>query len=253
MHISLHSTRACKMADVLRNRLRQSIGEIVHLLNSANFDSDHHDYVFYRIDSLYNAVVRFHGITCIDDNIINYIRQARDYLSDHNPDSSNHIAEKLFTGVRGKPKYIVPREQLEFLIERRFRVSEISTLLGVSTRTVERRMVEYGLSIRQNYSEITNDDLDNVIRSIIVDFPNVGYKRMTGFLLTRDLRLQQSRIRSAMQRVNPEGCLLRSLELNTLHRRSYQVYGPLALWHIDGNHKLIRYVRNNPPMHCTFS
>ena len=53
-------------------------------------------------------------------------------------------------------------------------------------------------------------------------------------------------IRSAMQRVNPEGCLLRSLDLKTLNvlqRRKYQVYGPLALWHIDGNHKLIRYER----------
>ena len=49
-----------------------------------------------------------------------------------------------------------------------------------------------------------------------------------------------------MQRVNPEGCLLRSLDLKTLNvlqRRKYQVYGPLALWHIDGNHKLIRYER----------
>ena len=49
-----------------------------------------------------------------------------------------------------------------------------------------------------------------------------------------------------MQRVNPEGCLLSSLDLKTLNvlqRRKYQVYGPLALWHIDGNHKLIRYER----------
>ena len=44
-----------------------------------------------------------------------------------------------------------------------------------------------------------------------------------------------------MRRVNPEGVLLRALELNVVRRRSYQVQGPLSLWHIDGNHKLIRY------------
>ena len=49
------------------------------------------------------------------------------------------------------------------------------------------------------------------------------------------------RIREAMRRVNPAGVLLRALELRTIHRRQYQVYGPLALWHIDGNHKLIGY------------
>ena len=45
-----------------------------------------------------------------------------------------------------------------------------------------------------------------------------------------------------MCRVDPEGVLIRSLELSTVNRRRYQVYAPLALWHIDGNHKLIRYV-----------
>ena len=28
-----------------------------------------------------------------------------------------------------------------------------------------------------------------------------------------------------------------------IHRRVYQVAGPNALWHIDGNHKLIRYIQ----------
>ena len=147
----------------------------------------------------------------------------------------------LFTGHRGRPKYVVAQEQLEFLIEGHFSVPEISKLLGVSTRTVERRMSEYGLNIRQSYSQINDSDLDGVLNGILKDVPNSGYKRKTGLSLARGIRLQQSRIRSAMQRVNPEGCLLRSLELNVLHRRRYQVYGPLVLWHIDGNHKLIRY------------
>ena len=43
-----------------------------------------------------------------------------------------------------------------------------------------------------------------------------------------------------MRRVDPEGVLLRALTINTVNRRKYQVYAPLALWHIDGNHKLIR-------------
>ncbi|RMX42821.1 hypothetical protein pdam_00025611 [Pocillopora damicornis] len=34
---------------------------------------------------------------------------------------------------------------------------------------------------------------------------------------------------------------MNELELNVVRRRSYQVQGPLSLWHIDGNHKLIRY------------
>lgn len=63
---------------------------------------------------------------------------------------------------------------------------------------------------------------------------------MTGFLLARGLRVQQERIRESMRRVDPEGVLLRALQLNTVNRGQYSVYSPLALWHIDTNHKLIR-------------
>ncbi|CAH3159093.1 unnamed protein product [Porites lobata] len=73
------------------------------------------------------------------------------------------------------------------------------------------------------------------------EFPNCGYKRITGLLLNLGHRILQNRIRECMRRVNPEGVLLRVLELRTVCQRRYQVSGSLALWHIDGNHKLIRW------------
>ena len=230
------------MAEVVRNRLRAWINEILQQLASPNLDSDSQESVFYRVETLYNTVARFDGVVPgIDVSIVNHLREVRDLLSFHCLSFSAHIAERLFTGQRGRPKYSLPQEQLEFSVERRFSVPQISKLLGVSPRTVERRLSEHGLSIRQTYADMNDGDLDSLLRIILREFPNAGYKRMTGLLLGRGIRLQQSRIRSAMQRVNPQGCLLRSLELNILHRRSYQVYGPLALWHLDGNHKLIRY------------
>lgn len=41
---------------------------------------------------------------------------------------------------------------------------------------------------------------------------------------------------------------MRRLRLHVLRRRQYSVPGPNSLWHIDGNHKLIRYqiVADNP-------
>ena len=105
-----------------------------------------------------------------------------------------HVTERLFTGQRGRPKYILPQEQLEFLVERRFSVSQISKLLGVSPPTVERRLSEHRLSIPQRYTDMNDNDLDGLVRCILREFPNAGYKRMTGFLLARGIRLQQSRI-----------------------------------------------------------
>ena len=64
---------------------------------------------------------------------------------------------------------------------------------------------------------------------------------MTGHLRSRGIRIQQSKIRDSMRRVDPHGILIRALEMNIINRRVYSVPSLLALWHIDGNHKLIRY------------
>ena len=105
---------------------------------------------------------------------------------------------------------------------------------------MERRLQEFGLSVRATYAHITEEDLDTTIDQILTTFPNTGYKRMSGYLRARGIRIQQRRIRESMRRVDPRGTLLRALEMSVIHRRVYSVPSPLALWHIDGNHKLIR-------------
>ena len=63
-----------------------------------------------------------------------------------------------------------------------------------------------------------------------------------GFVICKGHRVQQYRIRESLIRTDPVGMMNRwSL---AVRRRKYQVKSPLSLWHIDGNHKLIRYVAN---------
>ena len=62
---------------------------------------------------------------------------------------------------------------------------------------------------------------------------------MNGFLSQRGYTVQQHRVRESMRRVDPEGVLLRGLEMRVINRRNYLVAGPQCLWHIDENHKLI--------------
>lgn len=69
---------------------------------------------------------------------------------------------------------------------------------------------------------------------------DIGYKTVQGFLASESIRVQRDRIRESMHRLNPTRQALRSM--TSIRRRSYQVQSPLALWHIDGNHKLVRYV-----------
>ena len=139
---------------------------------------------------------------------------------------------------RGRPRLMVARGQLESLIEANFTTPQIAHMLGVSVSTVRRRMDVHGLSIRATYATLSEDELDQLIRDVSSQFPTCGSKQMAGHLLSRGFRVQQSRIREAQRRVDPQGVIMR--QLTVMRRRQYSVQAPLSLYHIDGNHKLIR-------------
>ena len=96
------------------------------------------------------------------------------------------------------------------------------------------------MSVRGTYAKITDQELDNIVKNMLREFPNSGYKSLRGHLLSRGYKVQENRIREAMRRTDPEGTVVRALQIRVTHRRSYNVRAPLSLWHMDGNHKLIR-------------
>ena len=62
---------------------------------------------------------------------------------------------------------------------------------------------------------------------------------MAGHLVTRGLLVPRSRLRASIHRVDPENTAARRSV--TIRRRVYFADGPNAIWHIDGNHMLIRW------------
>lgn len=200
------------------------------------------DSILFRVEWVLGALNRASAVYNVDTSVIEALQEAKYLLGEVNEDAYYlNRPLKVFTGCKGRPKYEIPHEQLELFLEYRFSLKKMAEMLGVSAKTVGRRLKELGLSISGSYSCIIDSELDSTVSSILNDFPNCGYKRMTGFLKARGLFLQQSRIREAMRRVDPEGVLIRSFQLTTVSRRSYNVHQPLQLWHLDGNHKLIRY------------
>ena len=62
-------------------------------------------------------------------------------------------------GSVGRPAFVIPCSVLQHLLEIHLTVPKISKLLGVSVSTVRRRMAEYGLSVRDTYSDIGDEEL----------------------------------------------------------------------------------------------
>lgn len=80
-------------------------------------------------------------------------------------DESEHgyHAPVQFSGGRGRPKIVLTREMLQYFFDHGFSASTTAQLLQVSLRTVRRKMSDFGMLIRNQYSDITDHDLDAMV------------------------------------------------------------------------------------------
>ena len=139
----------------------------------------------------------------------------------------------------GAPQFDIPKEIIERHIEEGFKVKEIASLLSVSERTIYRRMSSFGLST-MTFSDISDAELDREVDKISKEFPFCGEGILKHLLSQqRNIRVPRSRLQESIHRVDGDGVEGRSK--GRLKRRVYDVKGPNHLWHIDTNHKLVRW------------
>ena len=106
---------------------------------------------------------------------------------------------------------------------------EIGKLLGCSARTIRRRILEFGFQYITDFSQISDQDLDNLVTVFVSNFPSAGQNSLAGYLQSQGHHIQRWRIRDSMLRVDPWGVQERSCRI--LHQRRYRVAGPNNLWH----------------------
>ncbi|CAL8275027.1 unnamed protein product [Gadus morhua 'NCC'] len=148
---------------------------------------------------------------------------------------------RMEMGNAGRPRFIIDRDHVIELLEMGQNVSCIARLFGASRATMHRRMADWDLSVREMYSQMSDAELDDLVREILSRNPNAGYRSMIGLLTARGQRVQWNRVRASMHRVDTAGIVSRMTQLGCVVRRTYSVPGPRSLVHIDTNHKLIRY------------
>lgn len=140
---------------------------------------------------------------------------------------------------RGRPCVSVSVDQILFYIEHGFTIADIAKVFHCSRRTIERRMSDAGLTMRNTYSNISDEQLVEITRQILSMNPRIGAKVLDGMLRSRDIKVQRHRVRDCLLVADPSSHRIRLMK--ALHRRKYSVRGSNALWHVDGYHKLIRW------------
>ena len=128
--------------------LQELLLNIIRKIRGGGLDPNTVDALHFELDWLHGLIACLVHLYGIDEQIVNLIRGARDCLIGSQDSFGVSSPATAFTGQRGRPRYSIPRDQLDFLISRFFSVVDIATLLGVSVRTVKRRLFEFGLSVR---------------------------------------------------------------------------------------------------------
>ena len=128
-----------------------------------------------------------------------------------------------------RPRFEITRAQLDYLRSLSFSWTEIAHLLGVSRMTVYRRRVEYGLMEEPSHT-LTDDDLDEILRQLRVELPELGETMAAGRLRSLGYRVPRQQLREGLRRIDPLSAALRWSTKTS--RRPYTVSGPNCLWHI---------------------
>lgn len=148
--------------------------------------------------------------------------------------------EIIKTGHRGRPQKIVSKDILHeaFTEGRNISRAKLARTIGVSRGTLTKYCELYGIR-RQKFTEISDEDLDLLVRDYKLRHPNTGIRYLRGNMLLQHFRIQRSRIIESINRVDTLAKQLR--KDTTIKRREYHSARPNALWHLDGHHKLIQW------------
>ncbi|KAF3844260.1 hypothetical protein F7725_013602 [Dissostichus mawsoni] len=174
--------------------------------------------------------------------VLDAMRELHRLINVEKEKSKQYIKTVQFEqGPVGRPRMVISPEYIHSLLELNLSIPCIAALLGVSRRTVHRRMAESDFTVRELYSTLTDEELDQCVRDIKCRQPHSGYRMMKALLQAQGLRVLYDRVRASLHRVETIGVISRMNNLGCIVRRTYSVPSPQSLMHIDTNHKLIRY------------
>ena len=137
----------------------------------------------------------------------------------------------------GKKRKVIDGNEITLMRERGLTWTEIGERLHLCKSTLRRwRIDESFVEPQERISDIA---LDELISTHIEGQPRRGEITLRAHVCVQGFNASRQQVRDSMHRVDPEGVLERSRK--PIKRRVYNVAGPHHLWHMDGNHKLIRW------------
>ncbi|XP_057311502.1 uncharacterized protein LOC130649269 [Hydractinia symbiolongicarpus] len=234
-----HVTAAITFLNGLERNRFLPLNEIGQEIYNIQFDE-----IIWNLASIYLEYLQVPDISDRIPEVIRSLQNSYEELVKHRcrgGDKSNaYISPRAVTGEVGRPKYEVPKEQVISLKKIGYQWKDIAQMLGISIKTLCRRRKEFDLPFGEaEYSDITDQQLDEIVREVLLILPNCGERMVIGAITSKHIKVKRERLRQSIMRVDALSRVMR--RRNCIQRRRYNVKSPNSLWHMDGHHKLIRW------------
>ncbi|GBC47749.2 uncharacterized protein LOC109586461 [Rhizophagus irregularis DAOM 181602=DAOM 197198] len=161
-------------------------------------------------------------------------------------DESSNINSRLvsFKPTGGRYKVIILECALRLLRQEGFEWTQIAEIFGVSTKTIYRRRKEYNIpDDLASYTEITNEQLDDLIRDLRAEHPFFGQVLLMGSLCSLGIRIPRQRLRESLQRIDTFGVLNRWSSIIPRRMEACNTYGTPSRVRADRGGENIRVQR----------
>ena len=209
---------AAEMADfprakeALLNRLEAILADVNNFFDAAAFP-DFIESIRTRFQSLFRTAMNINATVTLPESVFEQIAQSIALL-DSQPEiedgsSTSYHCEVKSTGERGRSRFVITRDQLEYLLANDFSISKIALLLGVSPSTIRRRMAQFGISVADTYTVVSDEQLTEEIRDVKTNHPNSGYRAAWSQLRSKGIKVPVHRVRLLCLRIDPVGVATR--------------------------------------------
>ncbi|XP_019622600.1 PREDICTED: uncharacterized protein LOC109468721 isoform X2 [Branchiostoma belcheri] len=155
--------------------------------------------------------------------------------------SQQRIPEVQATG--GRPRFIIDPGELTESFQAGVAFHVAARIQGVSDSTLYRRRRELGLLQRERYTNISDEDLDTRMRSILENDSNCGRNLAMGALRSDGVVVPTRRVSESLQRVG--GPMIAARWQRPVERQPYRAHCPGWIVHCDTHHKLNGHPRRN--------
>eukprot|EP00794_Sanderia_malayensis_P012555 gene12556-13842_t len=163
----LHYRTCCTTPEeTIRIRIKAIISTLIKRLEQPFLNRNDVDSICYQLNNLNEICLKTNELYDIDPVVIDLITKAKDYIVKEN-NNCGYSSPLIVTGSKGRPSFNISKDQLELCFSHGFSTEKIGEMIGVSSRTIKRRMKEYGLEIGQLLRFVIHGCIDVDTRKIM--------------------------------------------------------------------------------------